>query len=414
MENIFELNKPFDFSKLSLAHPSAIQGGAYFTKIEHGLKPLYIQTTKSQTKQGISKSGKKHYCDLMFDKNSEEIVNWFETLEEVCQQLIFEKSDTWFQTPLDKNDIESVFNSTMRIYKSGNFYLLRTNIKNDYTNLPVIKIYNENKNSLTVEDIHAETHIISILEIQGIKFTSRNFQIEIELKQIMTVEDEQFFNNCVIKSHKEVLFTKNIKNDKDIIVDPNIDDTNIVDPIVDPNIDDPIVDPNIDDPIVDPNIVDPNIVDPIVDPNIVDPNIVDTNIVECLEEINISTLPFEKPEQDVVVKDTLDIKEEVEVPLEIVENDNDPDELKEFDLSLENYLEESIHLKKPNQVYFELYKEARNKAKIAKKNALIAYLEAKNIKKTYMLENLNDSDSDSEIDDEIDDVDESDLNGFNV
>jgi len=398
MENIFELNKPFDFSKLSLAHPSAIQGGAYFTKIEHGLKPLYIQTTKSQTKQGISKSGKKHYCDLMFDKNSEEIVNWFETLEEVCQQLIFEKRDTWFQTPLDKNDIESVFNSTMRIYKSGNFYLLRTNIKNNYTNSPVIKIYNENKKSLTIEDIHAETHIISILEIQGIKFTSRNFQIEIELKQIMTVEDEPFFNNCVIKSHKEVLFTKNIKNEKDVIVDPNIDD-----PIVDPNIDDPIVDPNIVDPIVDTNIVDP-IVDPIVD----------TNIVECLEEINISTLPFEKPEQDVVVKDTLDIKEEVEAPLEIVENDNDPDELKEFDLSLENYLEESIHLKKPNQVYFELYKEARNKAKIAKKNALIAYLEAKNIKKTYMLENLNDSDSDSEIDDEIDDVDESDLNEFNV
>ena len=74
-----------------------------------------------------------------------------------------------------------------------------------------------------------------------------------------------------------------------------------------------------------------------------------------------------------------------------MENDNDPDELKEFDLSLENHLEESFHLKKPNQVYFELYKEARNKAKIAKKNALNAYLEAKNIKKTYMLENLNDS-----------------------
>ena len=405
MENIFELNKPFDFSKLSLAHPSAIQGGAYFTKIEHGLKPLYIQTTKSQTKQGISKSGKKHYCDLMFNNNSEEIVNWFETLEEVCQQLIFEKRDSWFQTPLDKNDIESVFNSTMRIYKSGNFYLLRTNIKNDYNNLPVIKIYNENKKSLTVEDIHTETHIISILEIQGIKFTSRNFQIEIELKQIMTVEDEPFFKNCVIKSHKDDSFTKNIKNEKDVIVDTNIDDTIVIPNIDDTNIDDT----NIDDTnIVDTNIVDASMVDPMVDP------MVDTNIVECLEEINISTLPFEKPEEDVVVKDTLDIKEEVEVPLEIVENDNNPEELKEFDLSLENYLEESFHLKKPNQVYFELYKEARNKAKIAKKNALIAYLEAKNIKKTYMLENLNDSDSDSEIDDEIDDVNESDLNEFNV
>ena len=108
----------------------------------------------------------------------------------------------------------------MRIYKSGNFYLLRTNIKNDYNNLPVIKIYNENKNSLTVEEIHTETHIISILEIQGIKFTSRNFQIEIELKQIMTVEDDPFFNNCVIKSHKDGFFPKNIKNDEDTSVDP--------------------------------------------------------------------------------------------------------------------------------------------------------------------------------------------------
>jgi rRNA-processing protein FCF1 len=79
------------------------------------------------------------------------------------------------------------------------------------------------------------------------------------------------------------------------------------------------------------------------------------------------------------------------------------------ELNLENNLE-TIQLKKPNQVYFELYKEARNKAKIAKKNALLAYLEAKNIKKTYMIENIDDSDSD--IDEEIDDVSESELEGL--
>jgi len=61
-------------------------------------------------------------------------------------------------------------------------------------------------------------------------------------------------------------------------------------------------------------------------------------------------------------------------------------------------------------VYFELYKEAREKAKQAKKNAIIAYLEAKNIKKTYMIENIDDSDS--EIDAEIDDVSESELELF--
>jgi len=75
--------------------------------------------------------------------------------------------------------------------------------------------------------------------------------------------------------------------------------------------------------------------------------------------------------------------------------------LKEVDLSpsLENNLE-SITLKKPNQVYYEIYKKAREKAKECKKVAIAAYLEAKNIKNTYMLEDNDESDSDeSELDD---------------
>ena len=83
-------------------------------------------------------------------------------------------------------------------------------------------------------------------------------------------------------------------------------------------------------------------------------------------------------------------------------------ELKEIDINIsETNNLETFTLKKPNQVYFELYKEAREKAKLAKKAAIIAYLEAKNIKKTYMIDNLNDSDSD--FDAEIDEVSESEL-----
>ncbi len=91
MENITEPNESFDFSKLSLAHPTGIQGGAYFTKILYNSKPLYIQTVKSLTRQGVVKSGKKYYCDLMFDNNAEVLIRWFENLEEKCQQLLFEK-----------------------------------------------------------------------------------------------------------------------------------------------------------------------------------------------------------------------------------------------------------------------------------------------------------------------------------
>ena len=76
----------------------------------------------------------------------------------------------------------------------------------------------------------------------------------------------------------------------------------------------------------------------------------------------------------------------------------DPNLLTEFDLnsSLVNSLD-TFTLKKPNQVYYDIYKKARDKAKEAKKVALTAYLELKEIKKTYMIDNIDDSDSDLEV-----------------
>ena len=59
MENIFEPNDFFNFSDISLAHPTGIQGGAYFTKILMNNNPLYIETPKCLTKQGFIKNGKK-------------------------------------------------------------------------------------------------------------------------------------------------------------------------------------------------------------------------------------------------------------------------------------------------------------------------------------------------------------------
>ena len=77
----------------------------------------------------------------------------------------------------------------------------------------------------------------------------------------------------------------------------------------------------------------------------------------------------------------------------------EPEEFKEVNFSLEkiNHLE-TISLKKPNEVYYEIYKQARKKAKEAKKAAILAYLEARNIKKTYMLDDIENSDSDNNSD----------------
>ena len=378
MDNIIEPNDTFDFSKLSLAHPTGIQGGAYFTSIEYNKKPLYIQTCKSTTKQGFVKTGKKYYCDLMFDKNSESLINWFENLEERCQKLIFEKSNSWFQNALEENEIETAFNSTIRVYKSGKCYLVRTNIKNNVSsNLPAIKIYDEKEGPLNMTDITNETNIICILEIQGIKFTSRNFQIEIELKQVMVLDNEPEFDNCMIKSSKKLDF--NLNNEK------NVDELKELETIKE------LATINLgNEPTILNNIVEENV-----------ENTLDNNLTE-LEPIDIMV-------EDENNEDNISLDIEIEdLDKEIIEEDSDI--LKEIDVDLKPNSLETLQLKKPNQVYFELYKEARNKAKVAKKNAILAYLEAKNIKKTYLIENLNDSDSD--FDAEIEDVSESELEGL--
>ena len=380
MDNIIEPNDTFDFSKLSLAHPTGIQGGAYFTSIEYNKKPLYIQTCKSLTKQGFVKTGKKYYCDLMFDKNSESLINWFENLEEKCQKLIFEKRDTWFQNALEENDIESAFNSTIRVYKSGKCYLVRTNIKNNAsTNLPAIKIYDEKEVPLTMSDVTNETNIICILEIQGIKFTSRNFQIEIELKQVMVLDNQPVFDNCMIKTNKtNEYYLNNTKSEETVKeLEPTILET--------------------------ANLETANLgnvltkFDTTVQEN--KKNTLDNDLTE-LEPIDIMC---DEEKEDDNISLNIDIEDLDNEPIE--EEDNDALKEVKDDFKLDSL--ETLQLKKPNQVYFELYKDARNKAKVAKKNAILAYLEAKNIKKTYLIENINDSDSD--FDAEIDDVSESEL-----
>jgi hypothetical protein len=401
--NIIEPNETFDFANLSLANPVGIQGGAYFTKILNNHNPLYIQTTRCVTRQGLIKSGKKYYCDFMFDNSSASLINWFENLESRCQQLILGKSDEWFQSALDVSDIENAFNSTIRIYKSGKFYLVRANVKNNALNEPSIKIYNENEITLAISDITSEKNLISILEIQGIKFTSRNFQIEIEIKQIMVLDNDILFNNCLIKTDNTHRLNGKIK------------DTPTDEPLkcVAATLEDTLEHESNDIMVNTTSIQGVENKENIpVKTNELELSMLDDAIAE-LEETDISkngdstemihTLTESSTVLDIlpenVPSDNLEVLAETEPELTEID----------FNCTLEDTVEE-IKLKKPNQVYFELYKEAKKKAKLAKRSAIIAYLEAKNIKKTYMIENVNDSDSD--FDAEIDEVSESELESF--
>ena len=366
MDNIINPSSSFDFMNLSLAKPTGVHGGSYFTKILCNKKPLYIQST-SLTKNGFIKSGKKYFCDLLFDNNSEELINWFEKLEIRCHELVYEKSSEWFNGTFELTDIESAFNPILKLYKSGKCCLVRTNIQiNSLTNLPNIKIYDEHENNITMEDVAPNTNIISILEIQGIKVTNKNFQFEIALIQVMVLNNYSMFENCLIKHNQSSV----IYNDKKDLEQFN--------PINNSQVKSESL------PVQTEDILVENINTDVIE---------ETNIHNENDEIEALTKLINEHNSE-HNSNTSGLNLEIE-DLDIIPYTENNKDLKEVELSitLDNTLK-PITLKKPNEVYYKIYKEAKDKAKQAKKQAAIACLEAINIKNKYMLDDLDESDTD--------------------
>ena len=368
MSNIIIPDGNFQFDLLHLGQPSSIQGGAYFTKIYISEKPLYIQTPKSYTKQGFVKNGKKIFLDLMFDNNEATFVHWLENLEVKCHELIYEKGDDWFQERLEKTDIETAFTSPIKTYRSGKNYLVRTNIKiNNVTNVPTIKIYNEQEVSLQMEDITSEKQIITVLEIQGIRFTSRSFQIDIEMKQLMLLDDDILFDKCVINATTPKI---NIKKDK-ISLSEEVKKINVEEEKEEGDIDS-----DDETEINQPILIFKKERDK--EQNIELKDIVGKSIIEK-EENNEKEKNIEKGEniekEEIIEKDLSEISDISDISLAIEENGA------------------VMKLKKPEEVYYEIYRLAKKKALKLKHQALLAFLEVKNIKKTYMLEDLEEDDS---------------------
>ena len=78
---------------------------------------------------------------------------------------------------------------------------------------------------------------------------------------------------------------------------------------------------------------------------------------------------------------------------EICENKTDRG-LTEFNIELDVDKMESITLRNPNDVYYDIYKKARLKAKESRRSALQSYLEAQNIRNEHGLDIMDESSDD--------------------
>lgn len=391
MEKIFQFNEPFDFNKIVLTQPSPLQGGSYITKIRYNGEPLYLQFPKVLNRNGLIETNKKSYIDLMIDSENNEFIEWLENLETKLQEKIYEKRDLWFDNELELEDIETAFSTCCRPYKGGKLHLVRINIpKNKSLNQHICNVYDENQNEIEIKDINENNYLITIIEFYGVRFSSKSFQIELFAKQVMSLQNKKLFNNCIIK-------TNNISQPQELKKEVDINSQTVISQQLTNELFDNEKQNNQEN-------IDQDKINNTIDQDINNENLNETSILqETTSEIqnnNLEKTPDNKEENIIFSVQEGSNEDKSNFPEENTEKDLEDlekkDDLLDITQEIQNDINnnEGITLKKQNEVYYEMYKIAKEKAKNAKKLALEAYLEAKNIKKEHMLDDIDSSDDD--------------------
>jgi hypothetical protein len=431
MSSTPEIHDPtpsFQFDNISLTTPASIAGGAHFSKIFVNRTPLYIQTPKCFTKTGIIGSGRKMYTDLVFTNDNEEIIQWMEVFESTIRRKIYDNRGKWFDTEMSEDDIEGCFSPMVKLFRSGKQYCVRVGI-NSRPDAKPLKIYDEDEMVVEVSQINDKTPLIAILEIQGVRCTSKSFCIDIEMKQLMVMKPSDLFDSCIILKGRQgsstnggnrindvkttsstlinnnrsddtanLLITTSLVTDQkhELVLDPPLDKDSLLatDPPLTKDsllVADPIL-------VVDPHLTEdpPLVADPPLDK---DPS---KNDLEYLAKNDDSRIVIYTPSTTNLIQSSEPLPNNGEDYLGL----SGSDDILEVDLNVDQIDQaDTFQLRDKKEVYYEMYREALQKAKGAKAMALTSFMEARRIKNLYMLNDLNDSDEESDLDD-LDDLDD--------
>ena len=195
----YNLDTTFPFDQLSLAAPRSMQGGGYFSKIFIDTDtPFLFQTPKCYTKKGIIKTEKKTYCDLLFNSDNNEFVQWFDKFEKSIHGLIYNKREDWFDNDITLDDIDYLFNSSLRTYQSKKF-LIRCFVKQPkyIKSVNTLQIFDEEENAVNLDDITPDKGIIGIVEVLGIKY---------DFTKTLGQEISYGFSIFIVAAYKKITF----------------------------------------------------------------------------------------------------------------------------------------------------------------------------------------------------------------
>lgn len=384
LEHTADENYPF--AALTLSTPVGVQGGAYFSKLRIDGEPLLVQTPKCTTKNGVHTTGKKVYCDLMFDADQDRFLSWLKNLEDRIQELVYDKRDIWFHTEMDYDSIQYHWQNVTRLYKGVN-HLLRCFVQKPkgLHAKQVVQIFNEEEEPLTLDDVQSDTQLISILEVTGLRFTSTSFMLEFCLRQIMVLADKPVFDRCLIRA----------KQRASSAVAPLPSETGLAKAAEGTAA-------TVDATAVEPGGVTAELEAPTVDIDAAPAaaeQVCEDEPAPSAEDPPAAGVPVALGEMD----QCLEKEPPTSAPTLIGGSDESCSLGGERGLSQVNLKvdagDEPLTLRKPSEVYIEIYRVARQKARAARRIAIQAYLEAKRIKSAYLLDEMDISSDEDDLDD---------------
>ena len=361
-----EPNDHFPFDQMSLADPQALQGGSYFSRLSINSGAVTVQLPQCGTKEGVVKTARSKYLDLSYPTDmSVELAQWLEKFEAAIKGKVLERKTAWFSNEISEGDLDSMLNPMYRTLVTRKRLLIRGQIDTERrTGKNKCRAYDEHEREIVLDDLNKDDTIIPLVTIEGIKFTSRSFDIEVKISQVMRL-DQVSAPVCQIRRGGSAAKKEDEESHGEGEVERKME----------------------------------KIVLEVGEVEGVSRETRD-DTEEALTEVSIDAQSFgtELSESDAESafgeeqRPTLEIADPIEI--EGIENVIE-EGLVEIDPEIKDS-DEGITLKKPQEVYYEIYKAARARAKQMRQAAIEAFLEAKQIKEKYMLRDMDDSESEGD------------------
>jgi hypothetical protein len=378
---IIKPSTTLDFSGLTLEDPVPLLGhsGFYLSKLLWMNEPCLIQLPECKTKQGIlvTKLGKS--CDLVYERlKHADLSTWLESLVYACQDRLEEKKKLWFQNDLSRDDIENMMVPVIRLYQTGKYFTFKVALTGQKNTGTIV--YNENHIGLDIDTLTVKDAIIPLVQVEGIKFSSKSFELELKIAQIMVmnrVDDPTLPSACLIQTDNK-FSTKPLKEQA-----KQLEQTKQLEQLKEQE--------------QAKQLEQKQLQAKQEQAKQEQAKQLEQEQAKQLEQLQAKRVPIN-------LQTNLDTDEEESLALTLKTDLALPDselagaktdDVQEVNFDYAAISSDVINLKKPKEVYYEIYKAARAKAKNLRNIAMDAYLEANEIKSKYMLSDIIDEEESS-------------------